>query len=304
MNSEPRPLQRPHALPTSFNGRMVPHSCGSDHGTRCVGSTVDTIANLNRNHERIANEAKALKLVAEQTKIPVPRLIHHGTHPDGSQFLVTERIDGITLNRFAGCSGLEGIAHISVTADTPTCKTCLEKGYHNALEFIQITVLPQLAALRSKERGLDGFVMPPSWIYSDIQPPWIGKKPWKTLPLKDLNYVFTHGDLAAHNIMIDRDTLKVKALIDWEFAGYFLPGMERWSLRENHSDHFCQADAIGKFLPFDYLEFYEDWEEKAKLEPLIEHRELPDPVQLRRALEGNVFDLRDFTGVGLDIGAI
>lgn len=35
-------------------------------------------------------------------------------------------------------------------------------------------------------------------------------------------------DIAAHNIIMDPQTLQVKALIDWGYTGYFPPGMERW----------------------------------------------------------------------------
>lgn len=42
------------------------------------------------NHERITNEAEALLLVSRETAIPVPKLIRHGTLPDGRRYLVTE----------------------------------------------------------------------------------------------------------------------------------------------------------------------------------------------------------------------
>lgn len=91
---------------------------------------------LFRNHERIANEVRALQLVLKDTTIPVPKLIDHGAYSDGRRYLVTERIDGVTLNR------LLGTRHES-------------KAYTNALCFINDIVLPQLEKLKSKERGID-----------------------------------------------------------------------------------------------------------------------------------------------------
>ena len=34
-------------------------------------------------------------------------------------------------------------------------------------------------------------------------------------------FVFCHGDLSQHNVMVDEKTLKITAIIDWEYAGFF-----------------------------------------------------------------------------------
>ncbi|KAI9046427.1 hypothetical protein LZ554_009560 [Drepanopeziza brunnea f. sp. 'monogermtubi'] len=214
------------------------------------------------NHERIINEVKALQLVSEKTTIPVPKLLGHGALLDGRQYLITERIDGVTLNRLRG-------------------EDCESVAYSNALDFINNIVLPQLGQLRCNERGIDGFVMPPSWLSPDVQPPWRGKTHWKTLPLKEPEYVFQHGDLGAHNIMIDPKSLQVMALIDWEYAGFFPPEMQRWpgtldeTVYNRRGDHV--ADAIAEFLSDEYLECYCRWEDKAELDDLIRSGQLPDP---------------------------
>ena len=134
--------------------------------------------------------------------------------------------------------------------------------------------------------------MPPSWLL-DSHPPWKGKGPWKTHQLEKAEYVFQHGDLAAHNILMDHQTLKVVALIDWEFAGYFPPGMERWrdTLDEHtyiHRDDDV-ADDIAKFLAEEYLECYERWENKAELETLIDKGKLPSLARLGLARRGILF---------------
>ena len=36
---------------------------------------------------------------------------------------------------------------------------------------------------------------------------------------KDL--VFCHNDLSAHNIIVDPTTLKINAIVDWEYAGFY-----------------------------------------------------------------------------------
>lgn len=214
----------------------------------------------------------------------MPKLLAHGVHPDGRRYLITEFIEGVTLNKILtqSCSRLEDQKH---TDHTP-CKACSDQAYSNALEFIRDIVLPQLANLRSRERGIDGFVMPPSWLSPDAEPPWKGKKSWKTLPLKEPNYIFQHGDIAAHNIIIDPQTLQVKSLIDWEYAGYFPPGMERWpgtlDLAAYRKRANNLAQVIAEFLSEEYLECYENWSNKEELQMLIESGELPHPSQLHR----------------------
>ncbi|PSR77355.1 kinase-like domain-containing protein [Coniella lustricola] len=237
------------------------------------------------NHERIANEARALKLVSTSTTIPVPKLLGHGVHPDGRQYLTTEFIEGITLNQLSErpCSFL-GEQHYDSSS---RCKTCQEKASSNALEFIQEIVLPQLAQLKSRQRGLGGFVMPPQWLAADIRPGWKDHR-WGTLPLNEAKYVFQHGDLAPHNIMIDPQTLQVKALIDWEYAGYFLPGMERWPGTldpDGYAQRSSQlASAIIEFIPIDYLACYNELsdEDRADWDELIADGELPRYDQLKQ----------------------
>lgn len=34
-------------------------------------------------------------------------------------------------------------------------------------------------------------------------------------------YVFNHGDLSQHNVLVDPTSLKITAIIDWEYAGFF-----------------------------------------------------------------------------------
>jgi len=212
----------------------------------------------------------------------VPKLLEHGQHSDGQRYLVTEFIPGVGLKEFLhrGCSMATGKQH----TDSIPCETCSNLAYSNALQFIENILFPELAKLTSYQRGIDGFVMPPSWISPDVQPPWKGKNNWETLPLENPEYVFQHGDLAAHNIIMDPRTLQPRVLIDWEYAGYFPPGMERWpgslDSKVYHNRGKKLADAIAKFLPIEYIECYNKWDNKAELKKLIESGQLPDPNQL------------------------
>ena len=128
--------------------------------------------------------------------------------------------------------------------------------------------------------------MPPSWLSPDLQPLWIGKKCWKTLPLKLPEYVFQHGDIAAHNIIMDPRTLEVKDLIDFEYAGFYPPGMENWlgtlcgDVYNRRGDSI--AHMIKQFLATEYAECYDTWSDKVELHELIELGKLPHPHQMRQ----------------------
>lgn len=176
----------------------------------------------------------------------------------------------------------EGKKH---TDKTP-CQTCSDTAYSNADDFISRTVMPQLKNLTSHCRGMDGFVMPPRWLSPDLQPPWTGKRSWSTLPLQRPEYVLQHGDLAAHNIIIDPITLQVKALIDWEYAGFYPAGMENWTGTLSR-DVFSardddRAQLIQRFLAVEYADCYDQWGDKAQLRELVKVGKLPHPDQTRQ----------------------
>ncbi|CAH0023378.1 unnamed protein product [Clonostachys rhizophaga] len=240
------------------------------------------------NHERITNEAKAMELVSRNTTIPLPRLIDHGEHPDGRRYLITERIEGLTLSEIQrrGCLRPLGQSH---PGGSVPCQQCFDQAHANAVDFINTTVLPQLAKLTSHTRGIDGFVMPPRWLSPDVQPPWRGMKRWKTLPRSEPEYVFQHGDLGAHNVIVNPDTLQVTALIDWEYAGFYPPGMERWTGTLDRNVYaklgHDLARPIAEFLGEEYLECYDKWGDKDELKGLIESGQLPHPDDVRRTLQ-------------------
>ncbi|OAL53517.1 hypothetical protein IQ07DRAFT_608892 [Pyrenochaeta sp. DS3sAY3a] len=215
------------------------------------------------NHERITNEAKALQLVARETSVLVPKLLDHGTYSDGRRYLKTTFVEGPRLNTIPrrSCSKPEGQKH---TSDTP-CKACSDQAYQNALEYISNTVLPQFATMKSQTRGIDGF---------------------KTLPLELPEYTFQHGDIAAQNIIVDSQTLKVKALIDFEYAGFYPPGMENWpgtlcsDVYKRRGDRI--AALIKEFLAIEYKECCDKWSDKEKLHELVHLGKLPPIDQLGR----------------------
>lgn len=51
-------------------------------------------------------------------------------------------------------------------------------------------------------------------------------RPWRLRPRETNDLVFCHNDLSANNVIVDPDTLAIKAIIDWEYAGFYPPEFE------------------------------------------------------------------------------
>jgi hypothetical protein len=175
--------------------------------------------------ECIINEAKALKLLTERTRIPIPQIIQCSQNDNGSIFLEMSRVDGIDLSKVGKeCQRPGGIRY----NNGGECNECKNIAKANAEHFIQTVLLPELAKLRSNKTGLDRFVLPPVWILEyDIRLHW----DVKTSSYKE--FVFTHGDMGPDNLRMDPYTLTVKCVVDWEHSGYFPPGFQKWSVDNN-----------------------------------------------------------------------
>jgi hypothetical protein len=49
----------------------------------------------------------------------------------------------------------------------------------------------------------------------------------KMRPRKDHDLIFYHNDFSANNVIVDPDSLKIKAVIGWEYSGFFPSQFER-----------------------------------------------------------------------------
>jgi aminoglycoside phosphotransferase len=46
-------------------------------------------------------------------------------------------------------------------------------------------------------------------------------KQWKMKSFESEDLVFCHNDLSTYNVIVDPVTLKVNAIIDWEYSGFY-----------------------------------------------------------------------------------
>ncbi|KIH89627.1 hypothetical protein SPBR_08024 [Sporothrix brasiliensis 5110] len=51
--------------------------------------------------------------------------------------------------------------------------------------------------------------------------------PWLMRSRGKHDLVFCHNDLSANNVIVEAATLKIKAIIDWEYGGFFPPEFEK-----------------------------------------------------------------------------
>ncbi|XWW93050.1 hypothetical protein V2A60_000978 [Cordyceps javanica] len=77
----------------------------------------------------------------------------------------------------------------------------------------------KLRTLRSSRLGgPSGIVIPPYRVLKLAE-----TTRWNLQPSATDDYVFCHNDLSQPNVIVDPKSLKIKAIIDWEYAGFFPP---------------------------------------------------------------------------------
>jgi serine/threonine protein kinase len=158
-------------------------------------------------NERLANEAATLKFIREKTNIPVPSLICD-FKDDESHYVIMEYVEGIGMN------------------DIPNEKKPLV--YAEIREHLRT-----LHSLKSRTLGRPTGIVIPPYRVSRVST----NDEWNLKASDVEEYVFCHNDLSQQNIILDPDTFKIKAIIDWEYAGFF-PGYfeKEIFLRLGHSD--------------------------------------------------------------------
>jgi len=81
-----------------------------------------------------------------------------------------------------------------------------------------------LKTLRSDTPGVPGqsLLCAPNRIHSQF---WKHHSCWRPKPdageEEKGGYVFCHNDLGQHNVIVDPNTLKINAIIDWEYGGFW-----------------------------------------------------------------------------------
>lgn len=126
-----------------------------------------------------------MQYIADNTTIPIPKL-HCCFEDDDAVYLIMEYIEGVTMNDLS---------------EEQRCIVQEELAGH----------LATLHSLRSKTiGGPSGLVLPPYRV--TLQSP---RDAWMLRASESEEYVFCHNDLSQQNIIVDPQSLKILAIIDW-----------------------------------------------------------------------------------------
>lgn len=143
------------------------------------------------NKGRLQNEAAAMRFIRRVSNIPVPTL-YGAFEVDGSFMLVTEYIDGVAMSELS--EDQKRIVMEEVEQHSTT-----------------------LRGIRSDTLGgPSGIVIPPYRVMLASK-----KDDWPCKVSREREFIFCHNDLSQHNIVVDPKTLKIRAILDWEYAGFF-----------------------------------------------------------------------------------
>lgn len=146
--------------------------------------------------ERLQNEADSLRFIRCVSNIPVPT-VYGSFDVDGAYFLIMEYIDGVGMSQLP----------------------------EEQKKLVWPEINQHLATLHRikscKIGGPSGIVIPPYRVMDRVN-----NDAWPLKLAASPEYVFCHNDLSQHNIIVDPETLKINAIIDWEYAGFFPPYFE------------------------------------------------------------------------------
>ncbi|KAK0659156.1 kinase-like domain-containing protein [Cercophora samala] len=151
--------------------------------------------------ELLINEAAALRFIRQHTDIPVPD-VYCDFEDDDAYYLISQNIDGVNM------------ADLKDEEQKAVVRVELEQH------------LAKLKGIKSRRLGgPSGILIPPYRVLRVTErDDWSSCK--KSEPKDGEEYVFCHGDCSQHNVIVDPETLRIKAIIDWEYAGFFPAAFE------------------------------------------------------------------------------
>ncbi|KAL6882484.1 kinase-like domain-containing protein [Trichoderma longibrachiatum] len=222
---------------------------------RKVINVADTIVKKKGNNLR-ACEPETLKFIAENTTIPVPR-VQDTVWQDGQlKCIVMDFVPGKRLDKIWG--DLTSEQKLSVA--------------HELHGFVH-----QLRCLRGDYIGA---VNGGKALFGRRSPiecgPFGSEREWNAFILEDIisstprmmrhlaryclsrkhQIVFTHGDLAPRNILVDEKTFKVTAVLDWEEAGWYPEHWEYIKAYQHLQPMADWPDYLAHVLPLKYEKEY------------------------------------------------
>lgn len=178
--------------------------------------------------ERLQNEAACLEFVAKYTDVPVPKVLAHFMD-DGAYYLITERIDGVSMSELP--EDRKALVRVEL------------KGLLEKLKGLTLDTLG----------GPTGLVIPPYRVLERCK-----TTRWKLRQADSKEYVFCHNDLSQQNVMVEKESLQIIAIVDWEYAGFFPPRFEMPVYKRLGPSTAINGEMDDSLELFEFLQSRED----------------------------------------------
>lgn len=140
--------------------------------------------------EWIQNEAASLQFIQRVSNIPVPTL-YGAFDLDDSFVIITEYVDGVNMSDLS----------------------------EDEKQVVQMEINQHLRTLwEIKSNTIGGpleIIIPPYWVMRQAD-----NNDWAPKTSDKKEYIFCHNDFFQHNIIVDPQSLKIQAIINWEYAGF------------------------------------------------------------------------------------
>jgi len=180
---------------TSSNGEetfvkrsLVP----SEYMTNLMGKVVVAVMPM----ARLKNEVAAIKFVKQHTQIPVPN-IRCAFEDNGRYYVMTDVVPGIDM------ASLKDDEKPKVMKELEGYLEVMHGMKSNSMGgFAGVACLPYRLAMAVREAGMEDEAM-------------------KFHNPGTYEFVLCHNDISQHNIIVDKETHKINAIIDWEYAGFY-----------------------------------------------------------------------------------
>jgi tRNA A-37 threonylcarbamoyl transferase component Bud32 len=144
--------------------------------------------------ERLRNEVAAINFVRRNTCIPVPT-VRASFEDNGRYYVITDGVPGVPMSKLS-----------------PDQNAIVIKELQGYLEILH--------AITSKQMGgILGHACLP-WRLAMALPLDAGER-IKFNHTTEYEYILCHNDLHQSNILVDEETLKISAILDWEYAGFY-----------------------------------------------------------------------------------
>ena len=164
---------------------------------------------------RVSNEAAALRFLRENTTIPVPK-VYNTTETS----ITMEFVEGSTLEEaWKDLSDIEIAAIGEQLRDYLTQLRSLRGPFIGSFDGGPAVDCRVFVNEGGPSRTVPEYI---DFVLSD-PPNWPGAAPMHSIVRSQMrphyDVVFTHGDLEPVNILVEES--RIKAIIDWEYAGYY-----------------------------------------------------------------------------------